>query len=132
MKLRRLHLVLLVLILAAPFAWIYRPLNRAERRLVGLWWTRAGIDAMELNLKADRTFERHYNGRFRQSGAWSASDDELILQPTYPIPPGLSVLDDIEKRINNFRMSETHSFLMNSTELFLSHYHLYRDQPESK
>jgi len=83
---------LILLAIAVPFAWAYRPLNAAERELVGTW---AKVDSPgeRLNLGADRTYTwtgistltfpdappktiHSLGGR----GTWTASSARLILR----------------------------------------------------
>jgi hypothetical protein len=77
MKLRRRHFVLLAvaLLIGAPIAWRYRPLNETERKLVGTW----SFLTSELTFNDDRTFDENF-GEANFSlvdGTWSATSDQI-------------------------------------------------------
>jgi hypothetical protein len=83
MKLRRRHFVLLavVLMIGAPIAWRYRPLNEFERKMVGHWETRRDMSA-PLLFTADRRFSAGWIDRgLAVGGQWRMDAERLALKP---------------------------------------------------
>lgn len=85
-----------VLVVAAPVAWRYRPLNRTERQLLGTWSVnmRGRPDHYKVEFGADRQYIRQLNTRFLSSplpldGRWEAS--HAVLSALY-VPPDNSLL----------------------------------------
>jgi hypothetical protein len=85
MKIRRRHLVLLavVLLIGAPIAWRYRPLNETERKLIGFW-----RDPNVLNVSAISLFhlteDRRVDAAYGVRGSWSASRNQITVRfPRY-------------------------------------------------
>jgi hypothetical protein len=83
MKLRRRHFVLLavVLLIGAPLAWRYRPLNATERKLAGNWTTDDPLGSHFI-FTPDRKFQNYpAAGAFSlQTGNWTAGSGKLFLK----------------------------------------------------
>ncbi len=84
------------LVVAAPVAWRYRPLNRTERQLLGTWsvTTRDRPDHYKVEFGADRQYICQLNARLLPSplppnGRWEASHAVLS---AIDVPPDNSLL----------------------------------------
>lgn len=80
-----------LLVVAGLVAWRFRPLNAAERALVGVWLADDAV--MHFHFSSDRKFKVEWQGPKSPSdmfpagigiGTWSASADQIVIRSPSP------------------------------------------------